>query len=73
MTATNNPLAQLGEEIRKQGQGTSIKDLVFDPTTGEFRPVDKTDVVPTSGDIVTQMTEDGFAAAPVRPAGFPLD
>ena len=59
-------LRKLGEEVRKQGgQGTarSMKDLVFDLDTGEFVQVGTTDIVPTSCDIVTEMTREGFAWA----------
>lgn len=52
---------KLGTEVRKQSHGTSTKDLVFDPETGEFVIGQKG--VSGAGDIVTQMTEDGFAAA----------
>ena len=51
---------KLGTEVRKQSHGTSTKDLVFDPETGEFVIGQKG--VSGAGDIVTQMTEDGFAA-----------
>lgn len=63
MPMTNQELIELGLEVRKQGgQGseTSIKDLVFDPESGEFKQVVKR-VDPTSGEIVTRMTEEGFA------------
>ena len=55
---------QVGLEVRRQGQGNSCKDLVFDPVTGEF--VIGGEGVRTGGDVVTQMTEDGFAADRVR-------
>ena len=51
---------ELGLEVRRQGQGRAKKDLVFDPVTGEFVLGD--DGVRGTGDIVTQMTEDGFAS-----------
>ena len=59
-------LRKLGEEVRKQGgqgSGRSMKDLVFDLDTGEFVQVGTTDIVPTSCDIVTEMTREGFACA----------
>lgn len=54
-------LRALGEGIREQGQnqGHSMKDLVFDPITGDFVLVDKGTA--HEGDIVTEMTEKGFA------------
>lgn len=54
-------LQALGEGIREQGQnqGHSMKDLVFDPITGDFVLVDKGSA--HEGDIVTEMTEKGFA------------
>ncbi len=55
---------QVGIEVRRQGQRNSCKDLVFDPATGEF--VIGGDGIRTGGDVVTQMTEDGFAADRVR-------
>lgn len=50
---------KLGEEVRKQGQGTAMTELAFNPLTGEFeqRPEGSTG----TGDVVTKMTEDGFA------------
>lgn len=50
---------ELGLEVRRQGQGRARKELVFDPVTGEFVLGDEG--VTGNGDIVTQMTEDGFA------------
>ena len=39
--STASELSNLGEEVRKQGRpdeaGRSMKDLVFDPETGEFK------------------------------------
>ncbi len=64
MPMTNQELSQLGQEVRKQGgqgSGTSVKDLVFDPESGEFKQVSKSEA-PTSGEVVTRMTEEGFAA-----------
>ena len=49
-------------EVPKQSAGTSMKDLQFDPSTGEFRQVPRgTDPGPT-GNVVTEMTDQGFAA-----------
>ena len=40
---TPSELSDLGEEVRRQGRpdeaGRSMKDLVFDPVTGEFKQV----------------------------------
>ena len=62
---TASELSNLGEEVRKQGRpdeaGRSMKDLVFDPETGEFKQVSRGDNPAGEGDIVTQMTKDGFA------------
>ena len=54
-------LQELGEGIRVQGQnqGHSMKDVVFDPVSGDFVLVDKGSA--HEGDIVTEMTEKGFA------------
>lgn len=54
-------LQEFGEGIREQGQnqGHCMKDLVFDPVSGDFVLVDKGSV--HDGDIVTEMTEKGFA------------
>lgn len=52
---------QVLDEARKQGRGDSMMDLVFDPETGEFKQVDKGTQV-DQGQVVTGMTEDGFAA-----------
>lgn len=50
-----------GEVIRDQGlnQGHCMKDLVFDPVSGDFVLVDKGSA--HEGDVVTEMTEKGFA------------
>ena len=64
MPMTNEELSQLGQEVRKQGgqgTGSTMKDLVFDPATGEFKQVERSEA-PASGEIVTRMTEEGFAA-----------
>lgn len=52
---------ELGEGVREQGQnqGSSMNDLVFDPITGDFKLVKKGEEI--EGDIVTEMTEKGFA------------
>ena len=52
---------EFGEVIREQGQnpGHSMKDLVFDPISGDFILVDKDSS--HEADIVTDMTEKGFA------------
>ena len=64
MPMTNEELSRLGQEVRKQGgqgTGSSMKDLVFDPVTGEFKQVERSEA-PASGEVVTRMTEEGFAA-----------
>ena len=62
----NTELKNLGEEVRKQGYKTesssTMKDLVFDPETGTFVAREHSETPPQSGDIVTGMTEEGFAA-----------
>ena len=54
-------IQEFGEVIREQGQnqGHCMKDLVFDPVSGDFVLVDKGSA--HEGDIVTEMTEKGFA------------
>lgn len=56
-------LNRLAEEVREEGlnQGTSMKDLVFDPVTGDFRQVPR-GTHHGEGDVVTEMTDKGFAA-----------
>lgn len=49
-----------GEEVRKQGEGTSSKKLMFDPKTGQFKQASKFNPF-AAGEIVTEMTEKGFA------------
>lgn len=58
---TTQEQQNLGEGIREQGlnQGHSMTDLVFDPITGDFVLVNKGEA--HEGDIVTEMTEKGFA------------
>ena len=50
---------KLGEEVRKQGQGTAMTELTFNPATGEFeqRPAGSSG----PGEVVTTMTKEGFA------------
>lgn len=60
---TDNQLDSLAEDVRDEGynQSGSMKDLVFDPVTGEFRQVPKgTHTGP--GEVVTEMTNKGFAS-----------
>ena len=59
---TNEELNRLSEEVREQGlnQGSSMKDLVFDPVTGDFRQVPRGSHH-GDGDVVTEMTNKGFA------------
>lgn len=56
-------LKTLGEDVRKQGYDAknSLKDLVYDLETGEFVQCAKGEVVPSSCNIVTEMTREGFA------------
>lgn len=60
---TNEELNRMSEEVREEGlnQGSSMKDLVFDPVTGDFRQVPRGSHR-GSGDVVTEMTNKGFAA-----------
>ena len=63
MPMTNQELSMFGQEVRKQGgqgSGSSMKDLVFDPVSGEFKQISKSEP-PESGEVVTRMTEEGFA------------
>ena len=59
---TNEELNRLSEEVREEGlnQGSSMKDLVFDPVTGDFRQVTRGSHH-GDGDVVTEMTNKGFA------------
>ena len=60
---TNGQLNQLAEEVREEGynQEGSMKDLVFDPVTGEFQQIERGSHAGT-GEIVTEMTNKGFAS-----------
>lgn len=53
----------LGEEVRKQGGqgGTTTTELVFDPTTGEFRCAESGETTNDEEMVVTDMTREGFA------------
>lgn len=61
---TQEELNSMSEDVRDQGYhpGSSMKDLVFDPVSGDFRQVPRGTYTGT-GDVVTKMTDDGFAAA----------
>lgn len=50
---------RLGEEVKKQGEGTAMTELVFDPQSGEF--VQRPKGTAGTGEVVTKMTEEGFA------------
>lgn len=55
-------LVRFGEQIKEQGvnQGRTMMNLVYDPVSGDFRQVPKGEMC-VVGDIVTEMTEKGFA------------
>ena len=59
---TNEELDKLAEDVREEGlnQGSSMKDLVYDPVTGDFRQVPR-GTHHGDGDVVTEMTDKGFA------------
>ena len=65
---TNEELNRMSEDVREEGinQGSSMKDLVFDPITGDFRQVPR-GTHHGEGDVVTEMTNKGFAAEAVTP------
>ena len=60
---TNAELNRMAEDVRDEGlnQGSSMKDLVLDPVTGDFRQVPRGSHR-GDGDVVTEMTNKGFAA-----------
>ena len=66
--ANTQQLNNLAEDVREEGlnQGSSMKDLVFDPITGDFRQVPR-GTHHGEGDVVTEMTNKGFAAEEVTP------
>lgn len=55
-----NEREKFGAAIRKQGQGFSMVDLVYNPTTGNFEQVPQGSPI-EEGQVVTGMTRDGFA------------
>ena len=61
-------LNELARDVREQGlnQGSTMKDLVFDPVTGDFRQVER-GASHGDGDVVTEMTDKGFAAGEENP------
>lgn len=66
--ANTQQLNNLAEDVREEGlnQGSSMKDLVFDPITGDFRQVPR-GTHHGEGDVVTEMTNKGFAAEEATP------
>lgn len=66
MKMSNYELNTLAESVREQGlsQEASMTQLVYDPTSGEFRQIARGSQ-PGTGEIVTEMTENGFACSPV--------
>ena len=61
--SNDQQLNELARDVREQGlhQGGTMKDLVFDPVTGDFRQVER-GTSHGDGDVVTEMTDKGFAA-----------
>lgn len=59
---TDQQLNNLAEDVRTEGYNPSgsMKDLVFDPLSGEFKQVRKGSAT-GSGEVVTEMTNKGFA------------
>lgn len=65
-TNQEKELENLGETVRKQGYenetGGTMQDLVFNQVTGEFEQRPHSQTPPSTGQIVTEMTKEGFAA-----------
>ncbi len=61
---TTEQLNGLAEDVRNQGYNpsASMKDLVYDPVSGEFKQIRKGSTA-DEGEVVTEMTRKGFAAA----------
>ena len=54
-------LGEFAEQVKEQGDGKVMaKKLVFDPATGQFKTVSKLNLF-SGGEVVTEMTEKGFA------------
>lgn len=54
-------LGEFAEQVKEQGDGKVMaKKLVFDPATGQFKTVSKLSPF-SGGEVVTEMTEKGFA------------
>lgn len=60
---TTEKLNSLAEDVRTQGYNptASMKDLVYDPVSGEFKQIRK-GTTTDEGEVVTEMTRKGFAA-----------
>lgn len=58
MKMSNYELNTLAESVREQGlsQEASMTQLVYDPTSGEFRQIARGSQ-PVTGEIVTEMTD----------------
>lgn len=65
MGGKKNDLEGLMTDVKKQGKASSLNPfgtaLEFDPSTGQFKSVSKLGSH-GDGDIVTEMTEKGFAS-----------
>ena len=59
---TTEQLNHLAEDVRTQGYNpsASMKDLVYDPVSGEFKQIRK-GAMTNEGEVVTEMTRKGFA------------
>lgn len=54
-------LGEFAEQVKEQGDGKVMaKKLVFDPATGQFKTVSRLNPF-SGGEVVTEMTEKGFA------------
>ena len=52
-------LEKFGNQIKDQGEGGTMTQLVYNPNTGEFEQVARG--ASHVGDVVTEMTRKGFA------------
>ncbi|MBQ6771710.1 MAG: hypothetical protein IJP44_12135 [Bacteroidales bacterium] len=51
---------KIAEVVKDTQNGNTITDLVFNPTTGEFEEA-PWGITNGAGEVVTDMTKDGFA------------
>ena len=60
ITATNNEVLKSLDQLNKGNRNPS-RQLVFDPSTGEFVVAKPSDILPADATTINSIAQDGFA------------